>query len=271
MTSPPRFLSAAATHPGNVRPINEDSHLVHDAAGIWAVADGMGGHDAGEVASRMLTDALQAVATPGSAAELLAQCEVRVVDVNERLLDIASERGTVIGTTLAMLLSYGSHYACVWSGDSRIYLIRDGRIDMLSHDHTEVQELVDQGILTYEESRISVRRNIITRAIGVAPRAELESVQGTLQAGDVFVLCSDGLTNYVSDDELQSHGESLPSPEACAALIELALARGGSDNVTVIIARYTGQLPRSEPAWRARDTVVDLSGLPGPGSYDKRD
>lgn len=260
MTRSPRFVSAAVTHPGNVRPVNEDSHLLHDATGVWAVADGMGGHDAGDMASRMLTEALQAVVEPRSAAELLAQCEACVVDVNDRLLHIAAERGTVIGTTLAMLLSYDVHYACVWSGDSRIYLVRGGRIAMLSHDHTEVQELVDGGILTVEESRASARRNIITRAIGVAPRAELESVQGTLQSGDIFILCSDGLTNHISDEELCTHGDTLSCHAACEALVSLALGRGGSDNVTVLILHYYGE--PAVPGWapRARDTVVDLPG-----------
>ena len=265
MTSSAVFQSAATTHPGNVRTANEDSHLLHDAAGLWAVADGMGGHEAGDMASRMLTDALLAISEPGSAAELLARCEACVVDVNDRLLRIADERGTVIGTTLAMLLSFDVHYACVWSGDSRIYLVRDGQISMLSRDHTEVQDLVDRGILTVEESRISPRRNVITRAIGVSPRAELELAQGTLQREDTFLLCSDGLTNHVSDDELQSHARMPYLQAACDALIDLALARGGSDNVTVIVVRYLGPMPPSVRSRPPTDTVVDV---PEPATAD---
>lgn len=266
-----RFESAAMTHPGKVREANEDSHLTRDAAGIWAVADGMGGHACGDVASRMMVDALLAVAPPGSAAELLSACEAAVVDVNERLIAMASARNAVIGTTLVMLLSFGVDYACVWSGDSRIYRVRDRKIAMLSRDHTEVQELVDRGILTMEESRASPLRNIVTRAIGVSPHAELEMARGTLYEGDVFLLCTDGLTNHVSDDELLLNALRHSSQLTCRALVDLALQRGGTDNLTVIVVRYVGGGDPADPSRRSSDTVVDLPDLVASAAGRARD
>ena len=254
-----RFESAAVTHPGKVREANEDSHLTRDLAGIWAVADGMGGHACGDVASQMMIEALLAVAPPGSAAELLAQCEACVVDVNERILAMAAERNVVIGTTLAMLLNYGVDYACIWSGDSRIYRVRDRQIAMLSRDHTEVQELVDRGILTMEESRASPLRNIVTRAIGVSTHAELEMARGTVYEGDIFLLCTDGLTNHVSNDELLSNASRSSSQLACHALVDLALQRGGTDNVTVIVVRYVGRGDAADLQRRSSDTIVELA------------
>jgi len=233
------FDSAAATHVGKVRRCNEDAFLVRPDTGVWAVADGMGGEEAGDVASATLIAALQSIEPPGSAADLLAACEDRVIRANNDLKAIASERGAVvIGTTVAMLLAYGSHYACVWSGDSRIYRVRDGRITQLSHDHTAVQELIDSGQLTPEEARSWPQRHVITRAIGVYDEPELELRYGVLQPGDIFVLCSDGLTAHVSDDEIRDHVKARKSQQACDDLIALTLRRGAVDNVTVIVVRY---------------------------------
>lgn len=233
------FDSAAATHVGKVRQCNEDAYLVRPESGIWAVADGMGGEEAGDVASSTVVEALQSIEPPRSAAELLAACEDRVLLANSRLKAIAAERHTlVIGSTIAMLLAYGSHYACVWSGDSRIYRVRGGKIAQISRDHTAVQELIDNGTLTPDEARAWPERHVITRAIGVYDEPELELQYGVLSPGDVFVLCSDGLTAHVSDDEIRYYVSTRPSQEACDDLIALTLRRGAVDNVTVLVVRY---------------------------------
>ena len=233
------FDSAAATHVGKVRMCNEDSHLVRPDAGVWAVADGMGGAEAGDLASSTVVAALQSIEPPSSAADLLAACEDRVIRANAHLKAIANERGAVvIGTTVAVLLTYGSHYACVWSGDSRIYRVRDGRIVQLSRDHTAIQELIDNGTLTPEEARAWPERHVITRAIGVYDNPELELEYGVLRPDDVFVLCSDGLTAHVSDHEILNCASTLRSQRACDELIALTLRRGAVDNVTVIVVRY---------------------------------
>ncbi len=233
-----RFETAALTHPGKLRASNEDSFLNQTASGLWAVADGMGGHQRGDFASQSVIDALRQIEPQHSAANLLAQCETCVAAVNERLAKAAAEQQTTIGTTLVLLLTFGRHYACIWTGDSRVYLVRQGQIAMVSHDHTEVQNLVDLGVMSMSESRASPMRNIVTRALGVSERAELELAQGQIQDKDAFLLCSDGLTEHVFDEELCAIITSRSCEEACHLLVNLALERGGTDNVTAIVIRY---------------------------------
>jgi protein phosphatase len=233
------YDTGAATHVGKVRERNEDNYLTRPEVGLWAVADGMGGHEAGDLASRTVIEALGSVEAPASAADLLTACEDYVAIANDRLKQISNDRGgVIIGATLAALLAFDGYYACIWAGDSRIYVVRAGTIIQLSRDHTEVQELIANGIITKEEARTWHGSNVITRAIGVSDQAKLEITSGPLQAGDAFVLCSDGLTNYVPDSEILDHvGNKVPQ-QACDSLIALALDRGGADNVTVIVARY---------------------------------
>ena len=255
--TPSRFASAADTHPGRTRSQNEDAHLVREEAGLWAVADGMGGHHAGEFASRTVIDALAAVQPQPSAALLLAQCESCVVDANARVRAVSTATGETIGTTLAVLLVHEANYACVWSGDSRIYRVRDGMLALMSRDHTQVQDMIDNGLLSAEEGRVSPYRNVITRAIGVSPEAELEIAGGLLRDGDLFLLCTDGLTTHVADDELAAGlADNVPG-EACRHLLNLALERGGTDNVTLVITRYGGPgAPSTAASPRAVETTV---------------
>ena len=233
------YDTGAATHVGNVRQRNEDSYLTRPEAGIWAVADGMGGHESGDLASQTVIAALQAITPPNSASDLLSRCEEGVAVANGQLKEISRERGgDVIGATLAVLLAFDGYYACVWSGDSRIYVVRAGEIVQLSRDHTEVQELLINGVITAEEAKTWPGSNVITRAIGVYDEPELEITSGPLQAGDLFIICSDGLTRHVEDIEIRdSVSTKLPQP-ACDDLIALALERGGLDNVTVVVTRY---------------------------------
>jgi protein phosphatase len=234
----PRIEAGAATHVGKVRQRNEDSFLVATDRGLWAVADGMGGHEAGDVASRTVVEELGAIAAPATAVDLLASCEARMLSANSRLKALATERGALIGTTVAILLAFEASYAAVWAGDSRLYLIRDAAIEQLSLDHTEVQELVTEGKLNAEEARAWPHRNVITRAIGVHDEPELEMRSGALQAGDIFVLCSDGLTGHVKDHEILDLATQHPPQEICDRLIALTLERGAADNVTVVAVRF---------------------------------
>jgi len=238
------FDTGAATHVGKVRKRNEDCYLVRPESGIWAVADGMGGHDAGHLASRAVVDALRLIEPANSAADLLRRCEDSLLRANMRVREIARQRGGgIVGTTLAALLAYDGDYACVWSGDSRIYLVRSGQIVQLSRDHTEVQELVAAGVISPQEARTWAGRNVITRAIGAFDSPELEMEDGTLAPGDVFVICSDGLTNYVADDEIRDCVATSPPQRACETLISLTLDRGAADNVTVVVVRYQPEIP----------------------------
>ena len=232
------FESGAATHVGKVRQQNEDSYLVSTTSGVWAVADGMGGHTAGDLASHTVVEELDRIPPPSSAAELLANCEARIVGANSHLKQLADARHGTIGTTVAVLLVYQQFFACVWAGDSRIYRIRGAAIEQLSVDHTEVQELVADGKLTAEEARSWPRRNVITRAIGTYDDPELEMTDGTLEPGDIFVICSDGLTNHVEDREILAFASANPPQRACDLLVGLTLDRGATDNVTIVSVRF---------------------------------
>lgn len=244
-----------ATHVGRVRRENEDSLLALGERGIFAVADGMGGHVGGKQASTLVVNALAHVPAPASLHDFVKQCAARVHDANALLLARAAQsHGEVSGSTLALLVAYGERFACLWAGDSRAYVVRDREIAQISRDHNEAQELVAQGIITREEARRWPRRNVITRAVGVYDDMELEVEQGDMRPGDTFVLCSDGLTNHVEDSEICDIALNASPQQACDALVELTLERGASDNVSVVVVHRR----------RKGSTVVLPEGLPGP-------
>jgi protein phosphatase len=236
--SDPLIRSAGVTHVGLKRERNEDSYLLRPEAGLWAVADGMGGHGGGDVASRMAIAALEQIEAAPTGEALLAEVEAAVANANRDMRAHAQvENRGVMGTTLVALLMFGGHFACVWSGDSRAYLLRDGVLRQLTHDHSESQDLVDRGVLDPEEAKLWPRRNVLTRALGASDAAELEIVSDRLETGDVFLLCSDGLTGHLDADEIAAAlGEDEPQA-MCEKLISLTLERGASDNVTVIVLR----------------------------------
>ena len=245
--APLSFDVSSVSHPGKVRERNEDSCLVRTDAGLWAVADGMGGHEAGDLASRILVESLNAIEKPEAALDLLEQCEAQIFRANQRIMDLSrAHNGAIIGTTAAVLLVRDEHYACVWAGDSRIYLIKGCAIRQLSRDHTEVEELVVAGTLCREDAE-NWPNNVITRAVGVAEELELEIVTGTADPGDIFVICSDGLTKHLRDDEILEYSAGRNSKAACEVMLELALERGGLDNVTVVVVRLLPPVRSSEP------------------------
>ena len=197
------FDSGAASDAGKVRSHNEDAYLVNPDSGVWAVADGMGGHEGGRLASTTVVGALRKIVGPAPVDDLLEQCREQLAIANSLLLAVASEkRGKIIGTTVAAVLAHDDAFICVWSGDSRVYLVRDGKIEQLSRDHTEVAELVAEGVLSEEEAQTWPRRNVVTRAIGVHPDVEIEIARGALERGDIFIICSDGLTTHLKDAEI---------------------------------------------------------------------
>jgi protein phosphatase len=231
------FDAGFATHPGKVRQRNEDAVLARADVGLWAVADGMGGHDAGDLASQLVVQALDRISSATTAIQLLEETENRVFEANRQIMDIGRQRGgTTIGSTVAILLISEDHYACIWAGDSRVYLVSHGKMRQVSRDHTEVEELVASGAMTSEEAR-HWPQNVITRAVGVHENPELEIVTGAFDDSDIFVLCSDGLTKHVSDKEILQQVSAGSAQSSCDALVELALDRGGHDNITVVVVR----------------------------------
>ncbi|MGX9963618.1 PP2C family protein-serine/threonine phosphatase [Roseomonas sp. F4] len=230
------LTSQAATHPGTVRPRNEDAFVDRPDIGLWAVADGAGGHGAGDVASAAVTAALQDLPPGFSAAEMLAQVRLRVTAVHADLQRQAAEAGPgrIIATTIVVLLARGGHFACLWAGDSRIYLLRQGSLTRLTRDHSLVQDLVDQGLLAEADAESHPQANIITRAVGAEGELTLDKTSARLAAGDVFLLCSDGLFKAVPEAEI---GALLAAGHGPDAILEAALAHGARDNVTAVIVR----------------------------------
>lgn len=238
------FESAALTHEGRVRAVNEDSFLLRPGSGLWAVSDGMGGHSAGRMASSVVVEELGRVNDAATASELLAECTRGMERAHQRLrAQAAAMNLDLIGATVVILLVHAGAYACIWSGDSRIYRIHGGEITQLTRDHSEAEDLVAEGVLTREESRHWPRRNVVTRAVGVTGEVELEIVDGRAEVGDIFVLCSDGLNCHVSDAEIQEAVTGQEPKAASDALLALALDRGGLDNVTVVVVRCDPREP----------------------------
>jgi serine/threonine protein phosphatase PrpC len=237
--SPFGFASAAATHVGSVRKHNEDACLDRLDIGLWVVADGMGGHEAGDVASRTIVDTLAAVPAPADAGSFLADVRAALAQANDRLLSEARRRGpdAVIGSTVVALLAHASHFACLWAGDSRLYRFRGGVLERVTRDHSQVQEMVDAGALTEEEAERHPLANIITRAVGTHSDLTLDKVTDRLAANDLFLLCSDGLSKMASDSEIAAVLTAAPVARIPGMLIDLALSHGGKDNVTVVAVR----------------------------------
>jgi len=235
------FETCHRTDVGRVRSLNEDSVLAQPAAGLWLVADGMGGHTAGDFASQTIARELQTVGIPTGAADLHARFVARLARANSRILKQAEIiGGGTVGSTIVALLIQQDHFACIWSGDSRIYRMRGNRLSRVTRDHTEVQELLDSGAITKEQAESWPRKNVITRAIGVTPTPECDMVEGTLIDADLFLLCSDGLTEYFSDGELAEllfSGAAGSLERLCNQLVDTALERGGKDNISAILVR----------------------------------
>ncbi|HTN12633.1 MAG TPA: protein phosphatase 2C domain-containing protein [Acetobacteraceae bacterium] len=232
-----RFRSYVVTHNGAVRDHNEDNYVDRPDIGLWAVADGAGGHEAGEVASAMIAESLSSIPSGLSPSELLAQVRLRISATHQALRDEAARRGprATIASTLVVLLARDGHFACLWAGDSRIYLLRAGQLSQVTRDHSLVQELVDAGTITAAEAEGHPRANIITRAVGAADDVlELEKVSGRLLVGDRFLLCSDGLNKTLPDGELAEALANNSGVSPAQGLIDIALARRATDNITAV-------------------------------------
>jgi protein phosphatase/serine/threonine-protein phosphatase Stp1 len=258
-----RFDSSAITHEGAVRKRNEDSYMSCPDLGVWAVADGVGGHQAGDVASRTVTDALRTVPLGLDAAQLLIEVRSRLDGAHQELLTQAASRGpsTIMASTVVVLLARGDYFACLWAGDSRAYLLRDGLIKQVTHDHSLVQEMVDAHAISLEEAETHPQSNVITRAVGSGASLELDKVSDQLYSGDRFLLCSDGLWKTLHADELAgllTVDGNAPAEELLAA----ALERHSNDNVTAVtieVRNEDGTAPEPVPR-RAPPTAVSDAG-----------
>jgi len=235
-----KFRCWAATHVGTVRTHNEDTYVNRPDLGLWAVADGAGGHARGEVASRMIAEALEDVPPGLSAGALLAEIRNRMGATHVALRE-TNDGNDISASTVVVLMIRDDHFACLWAGDSRLYLLRDGTFTQVSRDHSLVQELVDAGAISAADAENHPRANVITRAIGADQDAiELDKVIGRLQPGDRFLLCSDGLCKTL-DDALLSNLLATPAEAQPAdRMIDAALAHNVRDNVTAVAVEALG-------------------------------
>jgi serine/threonine protein phosphatase Stp1 len=235
------FECVSRTHVGLRRTVNEDSLAVRTERGLWAVADGMGGHDAGDVASAKVADALLGLPVVYGLDDLVDRAVEALKRVNRELIELAAAGGgqQTIGSTVVGLAIADGEYRCFWAGDSRAYRIRDAQIVQLSRDHSLVQGLVDAGMLAPEEAEAHPNANVVTRAVGAAEELKVDIVGGDARPGDQFILASDGLTRLVGEAELLSVLGSSAAAEAADQLIETVLSRGAPDNVSIIIAKVT--------------------------------
>ena len=232
-----RVRSVACSDVGLMRKQNEDSYLDRPDIGLWVVADGMGGMSAGDVASRAIVASLNEIAAPPDAATLLHEVRSRLAEVNTALRKLAAQRGpsVTIGSTVAGLMVRGGHLACFWAGDSRVYRFRAGELDRLTRDHSLVQDMVDSGLLSPADAETHPNASVIQRAVGVADELALDGVHARVLPGDVFLLCSDGLTRMVDDEELEAQLGRGTIEEVSQALLALVMRRGAKDNVTILL------------------------------------
>jgi len=249
-----------ATDPGMVRSHNEDSIAVDATSGYVILADGMGGYNAGEVASgiatAMLGTSLKQIledAEPGKiereSGETLAVKILReqIAGANASIYQAAKSQPQYagMGTTLVIGLFYDKHLSVAHLGDSRLYRLRQDEFKQITRDHSLLQEQIDSGMITQEMARFSLNRNLVTRALGIDPEVEPEIHTYEVEVGDVYLLCSDGLSDMVEDDEIQLTLASLQAnlPLASQQLVQLANDNGGRDNISVILVRILRHLP----------------------------
>jgi protein phosphatase len=235
--------SAASTHVGLRRQANEDRFAIVPELGLYLVADGMGGHQAGQVASRLAAEgAIRAIAAlQGAAVSLAERLRQAVACANREIFVEAQARPELagMGTTFVGLLFGEGRLALAHVGDSRAYVLRRGRLRALTDDHSIVAELLRRHAISEADAREHPHRHVLTRALGVRPRTEPDLAELTPQPGDLFVLCSDGLTSHVDDAGLAARLADEDDLEAAAAdLIGAANRAGGLDNSTVVLIRY---------------------------------
>lgn len=231
------WASHGISDTGKVRRHNEDSMLVRPEMGLWAVADGMGGHAKGDVASQMIVETLRKIHEGTTLSRCIDDIEDRIIEVNTRLQEKAREstKRITIGSTLVILLTYDRYCVYIWAGDSRLYRLRGGRLSRVTTDHSQVELYVEQGLISREEAQAHPHGNMITRAVGAMDELHLDMGIQEMERADRYLLCSDGLTKHIPDIELQDELQTGNAAECCKHLIDMTLSRGAGDNVTAIV------------------------------------
>jgi len=233
-----RWLHASQTHPGNRRKNNEDAVLACPELSLWAVADGMGGHAGGDVASHAITDALSAAKPRASLAEMVDQIDDLLCDVNHRLRDHgqAHLRGRTIGSTVVALLAGDDVGVALWAGDSRLYRLRHGVLTQITRDHNPIGDLLDDGLIT-EQTALARETNVVTRAVGGHGQLFLDVAVFDICLGDTFLLCTDGLYRELNHQQISDLLAAENVCDCAESLVAQCLALGARDNVSVVVSR----------------------------------
>lgn len=218
-----------------MRKINEDSMVSVPELGAFLVADGMGGHSGGDFASQTLVGKINAIDRNLPSGEVMKAMRAAILEAHYAILEEGERRGGTIGTTAVGLILSQQHFVCLWVGDSRLYHCRNGKMVQLSRDHSLVNDLLESGQITEDQAENHPHGNVITRAVGVGESLEIDKLRGTYEPGDRFLLCSDGLSGFVTDDIIGQFMTTAPMESICAELIDLAKEGGGRDNITAIV------------------------------------
>jgi serine/threonine protein phosphatase PrpC len=232
------WQSACDTHPGNRRKTNEDAVLARPELSLWAVADGMGGHAAGDLASHSIASALASLQPSVSLTEMVDRVDDALCAVNQQLRNHAQTicRGRTIGSTVVAMLARDRVGVVLWAGDSRLYRLRDNNLEQVTRDHNPIAELLDDGVITAQTAGAR-ETNIVTRAVGGHGQLFLDIAVFDIRAGDTFLLCSDGLYRELEHREI---GEALGAEDVKACVAQLmteSLARDARDNISVVVSR----------------------------------
>lgn len=236
---PIAWTSCAKTDVGLVREVNEDAIFEKSDIGLWAVADGMGGHLVGDVASSKIVAALELIDTGSLLSRYVNLVEDTLLDINEKMIEYAQvmyDEGTM-GSTVVTLIIKDRIGVCLWAGDSRLYRYRNQKLVQLTRDHSQLEDMIEFGLLAREDAGSYAQKNVITRAVGVESPLFLDINIFSTQIGDIFILCSDGLYNVVSDEELVDTLKSRDVDNMATQLIQKALQQGAPDNVSVVVVQ----------------------------------
>ncbi len=236
MNSSHRVRYSARSHVGLKRKLNEDAVLALPEENLWLVADGMGGHEAGDYASRLVADMVAAIPAGLPPSDRMVSLRDVLRQAHAAIRAEAEARGGgTIGTTVACMMLANGHFVGLWAGDSRIYLLRNNQIQMLTTDHSVVADLVLAGQMSWDEAEQHPQSNAINRAVGVGDELELDKIRGEVQPGDRFLICSDGLSKYATFPMLEKALSEMPIETVADQLIQTALDGGGADNISVIV------------------------------------
>ncbi len=239
--------SSDYSHPGHSRKINEDAVFSDPRSGTWCVADGMGGHEQGGLASLLLVETIADAPIYGSLEQRVKEIQQRILRLNQALYakgrDVISDHNgkrQIIGCTFVILISDGLYSTCLWAGDSRLYLLREDNLYQITDDHTVVNDLLARGVISKSDSENHPQSHIVTRALGAAEHVEFEKKTFAAREGDRYLLCSDGLYNELDSNDISEALSIEGSSNSCRVLIEKVLQTDATDNLTgcVINASY---------------------------------